>query len=107
MSRYHRLRLGAGDWMLPSDDGKTMYRLMRYQADGDEEVWDVDRQAWRTLRGWWWRVLDIPMVVLRDHGKTNPDPCSAPWEMVAWPFRTLGDAHEYAEELMVTAAVDP
>lgn len=98
--KYQRIRLGAGDWLLPSNDGATMYRLLHYVEEGDVERWDEKRQAWRPLRGRWWRALEIPMATLREHTRSGAEPWDAPWDELAGPFKTLTEVTEYVEEHM-------
>lgn len=50
--RFALRRIGAGDYLLPSNDGRTLWRLQRYE-DGPSyglDDWSRDRTFWRTLR---------------------------------------------------------
>lgn len=98
--KYQRIRLGAGDWLLPSNDGQTMYRLLRYDEDGSGEMWDEARQKWRTMRGQWWRVLSMSMITLRQEAARGLDPWDYSWCDIAGPFKTMREATEYVEEVM-------
>lgn len=105
MRKYQRIRLGAGDLLLPSNDGQTMYRFLRYEEDGSAERWNERRQKWVPLTGQWWRVLDLPMVKLREEAARGLDPWDYSWCDIAGPFKTMREATEYVEEVM--AREDP
>lgn len=54
--RYAMTRVAAGDWVLPSNDGRTLYRIKSYEEDGSAQ-WRDSRGRERPVRGKWWGVL--------------------------------------------------
>lgn len=38
---YRMIRLGSGDYLLPSNDAKTLWRIARYVEDDGDELWGV------------------------------------------------------------------
>jgi hypothetical protein len=49
---YAMTRLGPGDYLLPSNDGQTLWRLRSYEEDGSAERWDGT-----PIHGLFWAVL--------------------------------------------------
>ena len=61
---YAMIRLGAGDWLLPSNDGQTMWRLHSYEEDGS--AWREDEQGRKHfIRGTHWNVSRMTMMKLQ------------------------------------------
>lgn len=61
--------LGPGDWLLPSNDASTLFRLSRYE-DGpsyglDPEVFPCDFTAWQVWR-WLRNFSEEPPSTLED-----------------------------------------
>jgi len=51
--RYRMTRVGRGDYLLPSNDGKTLWRLRRYVEDGSATYDDgtpVVGEFWATWK---------------------------------------------------------
>lgn len=51
---YQLIRVGAGDWLLPSNDRVTLWRLRSYEEDGSAEY--AVPGGWRQLRGTFWSI---------------------------------------------------
>lgn len=51
--KYAMTRISAGDYILPSNDGKTLWRIYQYDEDGSAEV-SGDGKRWRPLIGKFW-----------------------------------------------------
>ena len=87
MERGYRLRkISAGDWLLLGNDGRTLWRLNRYQ-DGPTfglDDWPRDRWFWRTLR---W-----------------PEPISSDTRLDKFDVSDLGRWHEIASMLATRGA---
>lgn len=49
--KYAMTKIGKGDYLLPSNDGKTIWRIRRY-TDGPSGGldWDADRDLWGIWR---------------------------------------------------------
>lgn len=61
---YAMIRLRAGDWMLPSNDGQTMYRLSSYVEDGS--AWYEDEHGREhKIVGTFWNVSRMTMTKLQ------------------------------------------
>ncbi len=57
--KYAMTRVGTGDYLMPSNDGKTLWRFTRY-TDGPSfglDHWSRDRELWRILK--WADPLDV------------------------------------------------
>lgn len=48
---YAMTRLRAGDYLLPSNDRETLWRINRYWEDGS-----LVRSDGKVIRGWFWRA---------------------------------------------------
>ena len=53
--KYAMTRISAGDWLLPSNDGRTLWRVVEYVEDGCTEV-SADGKKWHKLTGKFWAV---------------------------------------------------
>ena len=51
--KYRMIRVGAGDYLLPSNDKVTLWRIYSYEEDGSAEYQD-SRGKWRTVTGTFW-----------------------------------------------------
>lgn len=51
--KYSLHRIGPGDYLLPSNDGQTIWRIQQYEEDGSAEVelWSGKRKR---LKGRYW-----------------------------------------------------
>lgn len=49
--KYQMTRLRKGDYLLPSNDGGTLWRLATYEEDGGAENWQG-----RTITGTYWAL---------------------------------------------------
>jgi len=62
--RYAMVRIGAGDWMLPSNDEQTMWRLAAYEEDGS--AWHTDEQGREhKITGRYWSLYRMSMTKLQ------------------------------------------
>lgn len=59
MSTVHRsyalTKVAPGDYLFPSNDGKTLWRVTSYQEDGSAEYVDANGH-WRKVLGTFWGV---------------------------------------------------
>lgn len=69
--KYQMVRVGEGDYLLPSNDGKTLWRIYTYEEDGTAEV-SADGKKWRTLKGTFWSNARCN-VPLKDVDPQSPD----------------------------------
>lgn len=51
--KYALTRVSAGDYLAPSNDGQTLWRIYSYVEDGSAEV-SSDGKKWRKVTGTWW-----------------------------------------------------
>ena len=65
--RYALTRLSAGDYLLPSNDGTTLYRLQRYMDGPSCGImgWPRDRWMWRVFR--WCKPLPCDDIDLGEY----------------------------------------
>ncbi len=65
---YAMVRVRAGVYLLPSNDGKTLYRLSSYVEDGSAKV-DDGRGGWRPVVGTFWEVARnrVPLPDIAPH----------------------------------------
>lgn len=72
--KYAMTKIDAGDYLLPANDGETLWRLKTYTEGPSSGLdWPRDREVWGL---WKWR----PSAVARVHGRVDPDD----WE--DWEF---------------------
>ena len=53
--KYRMIRMRSGDYLLPGNDGATLWRICRYWEDGSAERWDG-----KPLVGWFWQAAKHP-----------------------------------------------
>lgn len=53
--RHVLVKVAAGDYVLLSNDGRTLWRFVAYEEDGSGQV-SADGKRWRTLRGTYWNT---------------------------------------------------
>jgi hypothetical protein len=102
--KFQMVRLGAGDWLLPSNDGKTLFRLTKYWEDGS--LYTVDeRGKERKIRGEFWAVWQRPLDEAVDDPRIED---LVGWREVRSGLRTRKEAMERALEAPgVVAANQP
>jgi hypothetical protein len=65
--KYHLTRVRAGDYLLPSNDGLTIWRIQKYEDGPSHGLdWPQDKMLWGI---WRWRYTDPEKYVLdtEDH----------------------------------------
>ena len=71
--RWAMIRVRAGDYLLPSNDKTTLWRLATYEEHGDAEWQDGDGR-WHKIRGTFWAVYRY------EHGRRSfPDLDAPEW----------------------------
>ncbi len=88
---YALVKVAAGDWLLPSNDARTLWRLQRYE-DGpshglDPEVFPTDFEAWQL-----WRYKRPLAAALWREDVEDWDQ----WTLVATNLETRGEAIDEA-----------
>lgn len=65
---YAMVRVRAGVYLLPSNDGRTLYRLSSYVEDGSAKV-DDGRGGWKPITGTFWEVARnrVPLPEIEPH----------------------------------------
>jgi hypothetical protein len=87
--RYQLTRISAGDYLLPSNDAQTLWRLRTYEEDGS-----LERNDGRKVTGTFWATWRW------DGGFPTHDSLVAAFETDDWtrwqfwsgPFKTRGEA---------------
>lgn len=92
--KFALVRVEAGDYLLPSNDEQTIWRVARYWEDGSLEWTDTQGRT-RQVIGWRWQIWRRPMP---DRERDLPDDFFEweDWTLAAGPFETRGDAIEDA-----------
>lgn len=88
--RYQMTRVGKGDWLLPSNDRQTLWRIHTYDEDGSAEY--QDETGWHKIVGTFWATAK--------YNGDIPDDRPLPEDFLEWhrwtpwagPFSTRGDA---------------
>lgn len=78
---YKLAHLGPGLWLQLSDDGRTLFRLVRYRESGDAERGDG-----RPVIGWYWRAERLCGDMDDDHNELverDPHGRIAAWDVDA------------------------
>jgi hypothetical protein len=84
--RYALTRVRAGDYLLPSNDGKTIWRIKAYDEDGSAQY--QDERGWHPILGHFWAVW---RYVGRSVERLDPDDWTD-WEQWDSSYRTRAEA---------------
>lgn len=96
--KYRMTRITSGDYLLPSNDLRTLWRIFRYTEHGDASWVDSDGDE-HVIRGEWWACARYER---RFHGKLDivQDPDFFEWgsHWLHWsgPFATRQEAVDEA-----------
>ena len=100
--KYQLTRLGKGDYLLPSNDAQTLFRIHAYDEDGSAYWVDADNKQ-HPIKGQRWAVwrhrLPLPQV---DLGQTlweeedDPGSWNAHWVESSFGWNTRAQAIEEA-----------
>jgi hypothetical protein len=85
--KYAMVRLGAGDYLLPSNDAQTMWRISKYWEDGSLESHDgkvIKGEFWQAssltteqfnqqVEGGLYAFDDMPWVIQMSLGRTRSE----------------------------------
>lgn len=93
--KYALTRIKAGDYLLPSNDGATLFRLATYEEDGSAEYVTRPGAKARPLVGTFWAVYRRPMPPL-DQATADLLEWSDAWEWIAGPLDTRQQAIDEA-----------
>lgn len=89
--KYTLSRVRAGDYLLPSNDLTTLWRICSYEEDGSA-AWQDDAGKWHTVTGTHWQTAKynrpIPTGELLDEDFLDWDR----WDWWAMGFRTRAAA---------------
>jgi hypothetical protein len=83
------IRLGAGDYLLPSNDAKTLWRLATYGETGDAERPDGSKVVGTFWGVWRW---DGGMPSIEQLAASMEEDEWFRWEFWAGPFSRRSDA---------------
>lgn len=91
--KFALVKVAAGDWLLPSNDERTLWRLRRYE-DGpsyglDPEVFPTDFSAWQL---WRYRHPLVAAVRRVDDDLHDWDQ----WDLISQHHKTRGEAIDEA-----------
>jgi len=91
--RYALVRVGKGDYLLPSHDLQTLWRIRSYLEDGSA-FWVDEKGAEHEIRGTFWsvhRYSGTPAQAADDDDLLDPDE-SDRWSAWGYGFRTRQEA---------------
>jgi hypothetical protein len=88
---YAMAMMEPGDWVFPSNDRETMWRVTRY----DDPEFDGQRQGWQVHR-----IPFADLQAMLDKAWETPLDWSH-WEYFAGGFRTKKEAADYAARVIV------
>jgi hypothetical protein len=80
-------RMG-GAWLLPSNDGQTLWRIHSYQEDGSAQ-WQDERGRWHTVTGTFWATARRPLPTDADLDRYDTEDDFV-WDYDAWEERSQG-----------------
>lgn len=84
--KYVMTKIGPGDYLLPSNDAETIYRIRRYEDGPSQGLdWERDKEVWGVWR--WLGLADAKGIDLDDQDR---------WEMVDANCRTRAEAVDEA-----------
>jgi len=87
--KYQITRLNRGDYLLPSNDGRTLWRIYSYEEDGSAETYQG-----RVIKGTFWANARRPMP--REGVAVGDLLDWSDWEFWAGPFDSRSEAIEEA-----------
>jgi hypothetical protein len=85
--KYRMIRLSAGDYLLPGNDGETLFRIAKYVEDGSLETYGGDTITGEFWAAWYW---PRPLVAFR-HAYDPMAEWDA-WHQIEDKFKTRQDA---------------
>lgn len=77
--KYAMTRLGPGDYLLPSNDAKTLWRITRYEEDGSAIYVNADGSE-RPLTGMYWMTWKYKRPL--DSGEALNMDEFVPWDLL-------------------------
>lgn len=87
--KYAMTRLARGDYLLPSNDGRTLWRIYTYEEDGSAENYQG-----RVVKGTFWACARRPMP--RGGAFVGELLEWSDWDFWAGPFESRSEAIEEA-----------
>jgi len=69
--RYQLTRVRAGDYIVPTNDGKTLLRISSYEETGDGE--ELVNGKWRKITGTYWSAHRYELTVEQMHARYGDD----------------------------------
>lgn len=93
--RYRMLRLSTGDYLLPSNDARTTWRLKRYYEHGDAIITDRGGRE-RPLVGAFWEAYRFAGHSAQAMAESIEDEDWSLWECWGSTMRTRREAIDFA-----------
>ncbi len=94
--RYKLTRISVGDYLLPSNDARTLWRVYAYEEDGSATVQGKDGRD-RPLRGRWWSTAKYAAPLL--------DLGLLPDDFLDWCYWTVWDTCLASREAAIGSAL--
>lgn len=92
---YAMTKIGPGDYLLPSNDATTLFRIYTYQEDGSAEFVARPGAKPKPLVGTFWAIARRPFPNL-DADPSELLSWGGGWEFAGGPYRTRAQAIEAA-----------
>jgi hypothetical protein len=90
---FRMIRVASGDWILPGNDGKTLYRLQRYEESGDA-FWTLRGVKQKKIVGWFWAAYEYDRKIASDADLVDDMLEWDHWTCVASTMKTRKEAIE-------------
>lgn len=91
--KYQMTRMGAGDYLLPSNDGQTLWRIYRYEEYGSLS-YAKPGGGYTEVRGWFWACARRPMPKEWLSFEELRDWSDIEWEFYSGPLSSRREAIE-------------
>lgn len=80
--RYAMTRIQKGVYLLPSNDGTTLWRIHSYEEDGSA-MWQDERGRWHSITGTFWATAKRPLPSEADLDRYDTEN-EFLWDWDAW-----------------------
>lgn len=96
---YALIRVKAGCYLLPSNDGATLWRISSYTEHGDA-AYELPGGGWRTITGTYWESSRMPMPAPHLLGGASDD------EMLDWLWGDEWESYSFMHPTRQEAIAD-
>ena len=94
--KYAMTRIAAGDYLLPSNDKQTLWRIYSYEEDGSAE-WRDSAGRWHKITGRFWATAK--------YNRPLPESGEVPYDFLDWENWTTWETNLKTQKLAIEATL--